>query len=107
MKIQLTPSSFLVSILLINISCRKAEASFMNNGIITGPDIRACVCCGGLMITFTGNPQPYAAEFKRIENVDELGITDKDKFPIYVKVDWRTDSSSVCGFIIITRMVRK
>ena len=79
----------------------------MNDGIITGSDRGACICCGGLMITFTQNPEPYAAEFRRIENAAELRITDKDKFPIYVKVDWRIDSASACKPIIITRMIKK
>ncbi len=79
----------------------------MNDGIITGSDMKMCPCCGGLMITFTENPTPYAAGFHRIENAAALGITDKDTFPLYVKVDWKTDDASVCKPIIITRMIRK
>jgi hypothetical protein len=107
MKKQVIIYSLLIAALLTTVGCRKAERSFMNDGIITGADLRMCACCGGLMITFTDNPQPYGAAFRQIENGQELGITEKDKFPIYVKVDWRTDDANACKPIIITRMIRK
>jgi len=103
--------AFLISSLVVLsiFSCKKSEtpSPFMNDGIITGPDVRACVCCGGLMINFNGDALPYSGEFRLIENGKDLGITDKDKFPIYVNVDWKTDMTNTCNHIIITRMARK
>ena len=93
-------------ILLINVACKK-EQPYMNDAIITGSDPRMCVCCGGLMITFTNDPRPYAADYKHIENVADLGLTEKDTFPIYVKVDWKIDTKSACKPIIITRFKRR
>jgi hypothetical protein len=95
-----------VLILILSNSCKEKE-SYMNDGIITGFDLRECACCGGLMITFTNDPKPYSAEFKLIENEADLGITDKDTFPIYVKVDWKESLTSACNRIIITRFVRR
>jgi hypothetical protein len=79
------------------VSCKK-ETSFMNDAIITGSDARTCICCGGLMITFNG---------ETIENGGDIGITDKDTFPIYVKVDWKEDTTNVCNHILITRIARR
>lgn len=79
----------------------------MNDGIITGADARMCVCCGGLMITFNGETRPYVGDYKHIENSADLGITEKDTFPVYVKVDWKVDTKNACKPIIITRLKRR
>lgn len=79
----------------------------MNDAIITGSDARMCVCCGGLMITFNGETKPYTGDFKLINNGAATGITEKDAFPVYVKVDWKADTTNVCNGIIITRIARR
>ncbi len=79
----------------------------MSDAIITGFDARACVCCGGLMITFNGEIKPYEGDFKIIENGADLGITATDIFPINVKVDWKVDTTNICNHIIITRFSRR
>jgi hypothetical protein len=78
----------------------------MNDGIITGYDLRKCMCCSGPMITFTNDPKPYSAEFRLIDNEDFLGISADDKFPIYLKVDWKANAGNSCNRIIITRFKR-
>jgi hypothetical protein len=92
---------------LANMSCKKTEATFMDDATITGPDLRTCPCCGGLMITFNGETRPYTGDFKLIENGTQLGIKDNEAFPIFVKVDWKTDSTNICHHIIITRIARR
>lgn len=79
----------------------------MNEAIITGSDKRMCVCCGGLMITFNGETRAYTGAFRLIENSSGIGITDKDQFPVYVKVDWKEDTTNVCNHIFITRIARR
>jgi hypothetical protein len=59
------------------------------------------------MITFNGEPKPYVGEYKLISNTGDLGINQKDSFPIYVKVEWKNDNTSVCPHIIITRIERR
>ena len=78
----------------------------MQNAIITGFDERACMCCGGLMITFNGETKPYTGDFKLIENSSDIGISDKASFPIYVKLNWKADTTNPCHRIRITKMVR-
>jgi hypothetical protein len=61
-------------------NCKK-EMHTGYDAIITGSDMRMCICCGGLMINFDGETQPYAGDFKLIANPEDLGITENDKFP--------------------------
>ncbi len=80
----------------------------MNDAIITGNDLRTSICCGGLMITFNGETKPYTSEFRLISNNGiDIGIIDRDTFPIYVKVDWKEDITNVCNHIRITRIARR
>ena len=79
----------------------------MNDAIITGFDARTCICCGGLMITFNGETRAYTGDFKLIENSDDIRVTDRDRFPFYVKVDWKEDATNVCNHILITRIARR
>ena len=89
-----------------NTSCKK-QTPYMNDAIITGFDMRACICCGGLMITFNGEKRPYTGEFKLIDNEADLGQEYKEKFPVHVKVDWKDDTTNICQHIIITRIARR
>ncbi len=94
-----------------NNSCKKEtakEVPNMHDAIITGSDVRACICCGGLMVTFDGEPKPYTGDFRLISNsAADIGITQSDTFPIYVKVDWKEDTTNVCNHILITKIARR
>ena len=80
----------------------------MNDAIITGTDVRACICCGGLMITFNGEAKPYTGDFRLISNNGtDIDITGNGTYPIYVKVDWKEDTTNVCNHIFITRIARR
>jgi hypothetical protein len=95
----------------VNNSCKKQtrkEVPNMHDAIITGSDMRACICCRGLMITFDGESKPYTGDFRLISNsAADIGITKADKFPIYVNVDLKEDTTNVCNHILITRIVRR
>lgn len=59
------------------------------DGVITGADQRACPCCGGLMINFTGETKPYTGTFYLVENnLSSFGITDSSSFPLLVKASY-------------------
>lgn len=98
----------MAAFLVANSSCHKdlKETPYKDEAVITGWDVRACACCGGLMINFSGEPQPYKGDFKLIENSTELGITANDVFPIHVKVDWKEDPDNLCRRIIVARIKR-
>ena len=84
--------------LLVSISCQKtANTDILTDAIITGYDLRDCICCGGLMVSFVNNPIPYSGEFYLVNNLPkDSGIDNNSKFPLYVKISWR-DNSRVCG----------
>lgn len=62
--------------------------------VITGYDGRQCACCGGLMINFENNTQPYTGDFYLIDNVSDLGLPDNATFPIYAVVSYKLVSST-------------
>ena len=88
-------------------SCKK-DPAYMSDAIITGWDQRACVCCGGLMINFTGEAERYKGDFKLIRNSSDLDIKTNESFPIYVKVDWTADANICSGnYITVHKLKRK
>ncbi|MEJ7658369.1 MAG: hypothetical protein WKG07_01450 [Hymenobacter sp.] len=72
---------------LLASSCKK-DSEPASNAIITGYDGQYCGCCGGLMVTFTGDPKPYSSSFKLIDNTADLGLSPTEVFPLYVKIDY-------------------
>lgn len=85
------------------LSCSKKD-EYMNKAIITGYDLRTCACCGGLMITFSENSNPYAADYKLLQNDPaSMGISEASKFPIYIELDWEPVSSCNGMWIKATR----
>lgn len=96
--------------LIFLVSCKK-EDSYMNDGVITGFDTRACPCCGGMMINFKGETEPYRGDFYLIQNSPtEFGLDANTKFPVYVSVDWVNTGCMVGGtgnLIRITRFKRR
>ena len=95
-------------------SCSKNDdnnAAYMDQGIITGYDMRYCICCGGLMINFNGDTAAsYEDPFFLISNSSlELGITDTTTFPVRMRVDWVKDTAICDGenHIKITRFKRE
>lgn len=91
---------------LLNISCSNPDEPSMNDGVITGYDARECACCGGLMINFLNETEPYEGEFYLISNNPaDLGISDTAKFPLFVRVSWKKDSiSCVNNKVTITKI---
>lgn len=68
-----------------------------SKAILTGYDTRKCVCCGGLMLTFTNDAKPYSSEFYLVESLPEgKGISDASTFPIQVCVKVEKINSD-CG----------
>lgn len=110
MKEKIIRILLVIAIAIIFYSCADNPAqSSMTDAVITGFDLRACACCGGLMINFNGDTASYKGEFYIISNNPaEFGITDISDFPIFVKVDWQKDTSAcINNRIIITKFVKK
>lgn len=87
-------------------SCKKS-GSDMSDAVITGYDTRTCRCCGGLMINFNGNPQPYAEEFKVVKNDADFGFSSSQPFPVYVKVSWVSEPECSGNEIRVIKLERR
>ena len=75
----------------------------MADATIIGYDMRACVCCGGFIISFSGQ-----ADTRLISIGSDVAAANNQTFPIDVKVDTVNDPNT-CGGprIKITRMARR
>ncbi len=71
--------------IFIFISCSKTK-TFINTGVISGPDVRTCACCGGLYFHFTNVPDTLN---KPLVNPGIFQFSSDVKFPVYIQVDWQ------------------
>lgn len=93
---------FLVSFILILFlfSCKKENADYQSAGVISGPDLAFCACCGGYFIEL--NDSTY--HFDSLPSASEIDLTTAI-FPIEVKLDWEYERK--CGsiqYILIERI---
>ena len=82
--------------------CKKTDAGItQSQGVIT-PDYGYCALCGGYFISFnTDSNTKY-----RIKNdITPFGIFPNSKFPVYVDVNWKPDTSAKSGqYVLITSL---
>ncbi|HKI87892.1 MAG TPA: hypothetical protein VKA38_02620 [Draconibacterium sp.] len=96
----------LFTVLLISgviFSCEKKEDQYQSSAVITGPDIRECICCGGYSIEM--NDSTYNFDTLPASSNIELNT---ETFPINVKLDWSYDKK--CGgiqYITISRIAKQ
>jgi hypothetical protein len=82
--------------------CHKEHyTDYTSSGIITGPDIRACACCGGWFIQIDSTTY----EFDTLPDSSDINL-EKETFPVYVKLDWQFPGTGYCpaNKIIILRI---
>jgi hypothetical protein len=92
----------ITGILFLAFSACKKDNTTYDNGVVTGPDMGACACCGGYFIEI--NNTHY--EFWTIPgdcNIDFKNAT----FPIAVKVEWKKDSIGCKPNLITVTSLRK
>ncbi|NII29015.1 hypothetical protein HB364_28310 [Pseudoflavitalea sp. X16] len=96
------------ALLVTGPACRKNKKE-LTSAILTGNDPRYCGCCGGIMVTFTNNPVPMAAEFKLFRGNLSNYLGSNPTFPIYVEIEWHADPDKCANqeFIIITKLIKK
>lgn len=80
----------IVFISVISFSCRDDEYSFQSTGLILGPDIGFCPCCGGYIIEITDSTY----HFDSLPASSEINLSTAT-FPIEVKLDWAYERK--CG----------
>ena len=84
--------------------CRKETDNFKSRGIITGPDLRDCACCGGWYITI--DTTDYEFDSLPVNSNIDLG---KETFPVYVKLDWQLSDRPPCSYkrVVISRIMKE
>jgi hypothetical protein len=93
----------LTAILIIMLSC----SDNVNNNdnlipaVITGPDYRDCVCCGGWIILIDS----INYNFDRVPEGSSINL-DNEKFPLNVNVLWMVDTIP-CGNRILLKKLQK
>ena len=94
---------FAVITMAFFISCEKDESGFESEGIITGPDIAMCICCGGYIIEISDSS--YHFDFLPASSGIDLP---HENFPIHVTLNWQYER--ICGniqYIEITAIKKK
>ena len=83
---------FVIFLVFVMVCCQKDQMKYQSEGIILGPDLRMCACCGGWLITidtitYRFNSLPDKA------NIDLQNVA----FPIKVSLNWTLSDKPVCS----------
>lgn len=83
--------------------CTKESDNYKSLGIILGPDVRDCACCGGWYIKI--DTTEY--EFDTLPDNTNIDLQ-KEIFPLNVKLDWQLSDRLPCTDkrIIISRITK-
>jgi hypothetical protein len=84
--------------------CHRENNDFRSSGLITGPDVRDCACCGGWYIEI----DTVVYEFDTLPENSGIDLV-KETFPIKVKLDWQLSERTACPYnrIDIQRIVKE
>jgi hypothetical protein len=85
--------------------CQKEDSHiYKSDGIITGPDIRMCACCGGYYIQI----ESVIYEFNSLPDNSNIDLQ-TESFPLFVKLDWQLANLTGCPDtkIIIQRIKKE
>lgn len=95
-------SCFLLISTLLIFSCEKEK--YQSTGIITGPDMRMCPCCGGYFIDIDGS----VYNFDKTELPGDFTFND-DQLPLNVELNWKlkTDGCIEYNWIEISKIRKR
>lgn len=83
-------------------TCKKDDIEFESKGVITGPDFRKCICCGGWFIGIGG--ETY--RFYELPSESDLDL-ENSAFPIEVKLNWHKKANACMSDEIIIEVVER
>lgn len=91
---------FLLPLFLVicSIGCSREPVSFAEAGILTGPDVRLCACCGGVILQADGGKVFHIESLPGMTNEDLYKLT----FPKRIEFNWKPDRE--CGGIVYIRI---
>ena len=89
-----------VIIILTGFVCCHKEVNnsgYQSEGLISGPDLRACACCGGYYVQI----DKTTYEFDSLPPNSDINLQ-KDTFPILIKLNWQISQKTPCPLQRIT-----
>lgn len=94
---------FIIGVILILTSCSKGNTEdYKSRGIILGPDLGMCICCGGYKIKI----DTVIYNFDSVPANSNINLQ-KEVFPIPVRLDWNLDRLKCANWITIQRIVKE
>ena len=87
MKIK--PLVLIIIIMAVFAFCHKDN--YMSEGIIIGPDLRDCACCGGWYIKI----DTTTYEFESLPANSKIDLQN-EQFPIIVSLNWQLSQRAAC-----------
>ncbi len=97
MRVAFFSAIFCFSLLL---SCTK-QNEYQASGVLTGPDVANCACCGGIVLTIDNQQGNYRVDSLPFMSQQQLYNLN---FPRKIEFDFTIDSS--CGGIEYLKMSR-
>jgi hypothetical protein len=73
-------------LILFFCTCQKDETAYQSTGIILGPDLGYCICCGGYVIEIE-NETYHFDSLPNSSNFNLLELT----FPVLVNLNWEKE----------------
>ncbi len=91
---------FIIVIILTLVSCKKSNSDdFKSKGIILGPDLGMCICCGGYKIKI----DTIIYNFDSVPKNSNINVQ-KEIFPLPVKLDWNIIQPGCANWIKIQKI---
>ena len=69
----------------------------MSDAVLTGEDLRACACCGGMTLNMGNNQDKYADGFYLVDSLPSGFLHASDTFPMRVSISWRPSTNPICN----------
>ena len=87
-------SKYFILTIIITFSlafCKRENNDYLSDGIILGPDIRMCICCGGWYIEIGS----ATYEFDSLPDASNINLQ-QETFPVRVKLGWQLSDKAAC-----------
>ena len=77
---------------ILLVGCKTDDIKYQSEGLIIGPDMRMCACCGGWLITI----ETITYRFDSLPGKANIDLQ-KATFPIKVSLNWSLSDKPACS----------
>jgi hypothetical protein len=89
---RMTKIPLLLLLVIVLASCKTDDIKYQSEGLILGPDLRMCACCGGWLITIENITYRFDSLPDKT-SIDLLKVT----FPMKVSLNWSLSNKPACS----------